>query len=55
MLPVLIAAGLIIGGAVIVANWDSIVNWVKDFIPKLVSAWESVRAFVPYEFMFVGD
>ena len=55
MLPVLIAAGLLIGGAIIVANWDSIVNWVKDFIPKLVSAWESVRAFVPYEFVFVGD
>ena len=31
MLPLLIAAGLAIGGVVIVANWDSIANWLKDF------------------------
>ena len=33
MLPLLIAAGLAIGGVVIVANWDSIANWLKDFVP----------------------
>ena len=55
MLPLLIAAGLAIGGVVIVANWDSIVNWLKDFVPKLRAAWNSVRENVPHGARIFGD
>ncbi len=35
--PFLIAAGLValIGGAVVVANWDDVLNWLHDFLPKV--------------------
>lgn len=55
MLPLLIGAGLLIGGVLVVANWDSIVNWLKDFIPKLKAAWEKVRVFVPHGARIYGD
>ena len=55
MLPLLIAAGLAIGGVVIVANWNSIVNWLKDFVPKLRAAWNSVRENVPHGARIFGD
>lgn len=55
MLPLLIAAGLAIGGVVIVANWDSIANWLKDFVPKLRAAWNSVRENVPHGARIFGD
>ena len=55
MLPLLIAAGLAIGGVVIAANWDSIVNWLKDFVPKLRAAWNSVRENVPHGARIFGD
>ena len=44
MLPVLLGLGLLIGGALIVANWEAITDWLKDFIPKLRMAWETIRA-----------
>ena len=55
MLPLLIAAGLAIGGVVIAANWNSIVNWLKDFVPKLRAAWNSVRENVPHGARIFGD
>ena len=55
MLPLLIAAGLAIGGVVIVANWNSIANWLKDFVPKLRAAWNSVRENVPHGARIFGD
>ena len=55
MLPLLIGAGLLIGGVLIVANWDSIVNWLKDFVPKLKAAWEKVRIMVPHGARIYGD
>lgn len=55
MLPLLIAAGLAIGSVVIAANWDSIVNWLKDFVPKLRAAWNSVRENVPHGARIFGD
>ncbi len=36
MLPVL--AGLLLGGLIVVACWDDIVNWLKDLIPKVKAA-----------------
>ena len=55
MLPVLIGLGILIGGALIVANWGDIINWLHDFIPKLKAAWKKVRPFVPYEARIFGD
>ena len=55
MLPLLIAAGLAIGGVVIAANWNSIINWLKDFVPKLRAAWNSVRENVPHGARIFGD
>ena len=55
MLPLLIAAGLAIGGVVIAANWNSIVNWLKDFVPKLRAACNSVRENVPHGARIFGD
>ena len=55
MIPVLIGLGVLIGGAVIVANWDSIKNWLKDFIPKLKEAWASIRVVVPHGARIYGD
>ncbi len=36
MLPALIAIG--VGTLLVVAFWDEIVNWFKDFIPKVKNA-----------------
>lgn len=55
MLPLLIGLGVLIGGVLIVANWDEIINWLDDFIPKLKNAWEQVRPNVPHAAMIVGD
>ena len=55
MLPVLIGLGVLIGGALIVANWDDIVNWLHDFIPKLKAAWKQVRELVPHGARIYGD
>ena len=35
MLPLLAGLAILVGGALIVAFWDDIVNWLKDFIPKV--------------------
>lgn len=55
MIPWLLAGLLIGGAAIIVANWDSIVGWLNDFIPKLKKAWESVRANIPHGARIFGD
>ena len=55
MIPVLIGLGVLIGGAIIVANWDKIVDWLNDFIPKLKAAWEEVRELVPHGARIYGD
>lgn len=55
MLPLLIGLGVLIGGVLIVANWDEIIGWLDDFIPKLNDAWQQVRPNVPHAAMIVGD
>lgn len=55
MIPVLIGLGILIGGVAIVANWDSIVNWLNDFIPKLEAKWKELRADVPHDYRIYGD
>lgn len=55
MVPLLVLAGLVIGGIAIAANWRAIVDWLKDFIPKLRETWKKVRENVPYGAKIVGD
>ena len=56
MIPLLIAGGLVaLGTAIVVANWNDIVDWIRDFVPKLKAAWKKLRPLVPYEMQFLGD
>ena len=55
MIPALIAAGLLLGGVALVANWDDIVDWVRDFVPRFKSAWQKISPHLPYEMQFLGD
>lgn len=44
MVPWLIGLGLAaIGGALIVAYWDDIINWLSDFIPKVKEAFQKFK------------
>jgi len=36
MIPILL--GLLVGGYLVVKNWDEIEKWLKDFLPKLQEA-----------------
>ena len=53
MLPWLIALG--IGTVLIVANWDKITGWLRDFIPKLEAAWKELREYMPHGAKIFGD
>lgn len=56
MIPLLIAGGLVaLGTAIVVANWNEIVNWIRGFVPKLEAAWKKFRPHLPYEMQLVGD
>ncbi|MEE3421817.1 MAG: hypothetical protein VZR11_03790 [Succinimonas sp.] len=35
MLPLLAGLALLVGGILVVTWWDEIVDWLKDFIPKI--------------------
>lgn len=35
MIPALLALGAIVGGYLVVANWQEVENWLKEFLPKL--------------------
>ena len=58
MIPFLIAGGLAalgLGTVLVVANWNDIVDWIRDLIPKLKAGWQKFRPLVPYEMQFLGD
>ncbi|MBR4903205.1 MAG: hypothetical protein IKZ53_00875 [Selenomonadaceae bacterium] len=38
MIPALLALGAIVGGYLVVTNWQEIEGWLKEFLPKLQSA-----------------
>ena len=38
MIPLLLGLGALVGGALVVANWEEVENWLKDFLPKLKNA-----------------
>jgi hypothetical protein len=35
MIPALLALGAIVGGYLVVTNWQEVENWLKEFLPKL--------------------
>lgn len=35
MIPLLLGLGALVGGALVVARWDEIEGWLKEFLPKL--------------------
>ena len=55
MIPLLLGLGLLVGGAVVVAYWDEVVKWLKEFVPKLKSTWARNRESVPYGVRIYGD
>lgn len=55
MLPVLLGLGLLIGGAIIVANWGEVVDWLKDFVPRMKKFWEEFKKNIPHGARIYGD
>ena len=43
MLQILALAGLFIGGVVVVAYWDEIVDWLKGFVAKIKTAFQNLK------------
>ena len=37
MIPLLLGLGTLVGGYLLVTNWQEIEGWLKDFLPKLQS------------------
>ncbi len=42
MIPVLIGAGVLVGGYLVVNHWDEITGWLKDFLPKIQDALKAI-------------
>ena len=38
MIPALLALGAIVGGYLVLTNWQEVENWLKEFLPKLQDA-----------------
>lgn len=55
LLEAFLAVGLLVGSAIIVANWDSVVKWLHDFVPKLKDFWTNIRETIPHGGRFYGD
>lgn len=45
----------LIGGAVILANWDKITSWLNDLVQKLNAVWQQIRVSVPHAARVFGD
>lgn len=54
MIPAILAV-VAIGGVLLVTHWNEVVDWLRDFVPKLKAAWERFRPLVPYEVQLLGD
>lgn len=57
MIPVLIAVGVagLVGGAIIAANWDAVVNWLSDLVVKIRDAFNSFKNFIGHAGMVVAQ
>ena len=56
MIPVLLAglAG-VIGGMIVVHYWDDIVNWLKDFLPKVKEYFENLKTKLAHAAVMVAE
>ena len=43
MIPVLIGAGVLVGGYLVVNHWEEITNWLEDLMPKIQDALTNTR------------
>ena len=41
MIPVLIGLGALVGGFMVYENWEQIMNWLKEFLPKIQEAFKN--------------
>ena len=42
MIPVLIGLGALVGGYLVVTNWEEITKWLEDFLPKIQDALKNI-------------
>ena len=35
MIPVLLGIGALVGGYLVVTNWEEVTGWLKEFLPKI--------------------
>ena len=42
MIPVLLGLGALVGGYLVVTNWEEITGWLKDFLPKIQDALKEI-------------
>ena len=45
----------LIGGAVILANWDKITSWLDELVQKLNAVWQQIRVNVTHAARVFGD
>ena len=41
MIPVLLGLGALVGGYLVVTNWEEVTKWLQDFLPKIQDALKS--------------
>ena len=37
-----------IGGRALLRNWNAVINWLYDFLPKVRAIWEATKEMVPH-------
>ncbi|MBE6092366.1 MAG: hypothetical protein E7201_04205 [Selenomonas ruminantium] len=57
MIPVLIAVGVagLVGGAIIAANWDAVVEWLSNLVVKIRDAFNSFKKAIGHAGMVVAQ
>ena len=55
MIPLLVGLGALIGGAILVAGWKAVVDWLDKLVKKLKEVWTPVKTLVPAVAAVYGD
>lgn len=42
MIPLLLGLGAVVGGYLLLTNWEEVENWLKEFVPKLKTTLKDV-------------
>ena len=45
MAPVILLIGTLVGGYLVVAHWDEVVNWLEDLLPKIKEKLEGIAKY----------